>query len=200
MALLGSKLPARVAGLCLAGGLLIGVGALPTLAARATVTVAPKATTILVSAGKPSDGALSLSRTELVPVGLVVFKVTNSGTAGQSFQICLSPSAGTAADVCDGLGQMTRLLAPGQSQTVTVKLAKKGTYEFMGTVAGQASPASKGLLGVGVKVNAAAAAAAASAAIVATANAPSNTPTTPVNDPGAAALLACMITSCDDDE
>ncbi len=151
---LGSRFSVPAAGLYAAAGVFLGLTAQPALAAGVASPSAPKATTVVVTVGKPANGAIELSKKELIPAGTVAFKVTNSGTTGHAFQICLSPSTNASADYCDGFGQTTRLLGPGQSQTVTVKLAKKGMYEFMGTLAGQTTPAIKGLIGVGVKVKA----------------------------------------------
>ncbi len=196
MTRLGSRLSVPAVGLCLAAAPLLGLAVEPALAAGKAAPSAPKkVTSIVVTAGKPSDGALKLSKKELIPAGTVAFKVTNSGTIGHSFQICLSPSTDASADYCEGFGQMTRLLGPGQSQTVTVKLAKKGTYEFMGTLAGQTSPVTKGLIGIGVKVKPT-----PPPASIPVTGSGSSAHTPVVNDPGAAELLMCQITSCDDDE
>src|SRR6476661_5277333 len=71
-----------------------------------------------------------------VPVGsTVAFKVTNKGKIGHNFVIA---------------GKKTKLLAPGQSQTITVKFAKKGKFKYLCSVTGHARLGMVGTFGVGV--------------------------------------------------
>jgi uncharacterized cupredoxin-like copper-binding protein len=71
-----------------------------------------------------------------VPVGTTVaFKVTNKGKIGHNFVIA---------------GKKTKLLNPGQSQTITVKFAKKGTFKYVCSVTGHARLGMQGAFGVGV--------------------------------------------------
>ena len=112
-----------------------------------------KTTVITVTAGKPSELAFKLSKTSLVPVGAVRFKVTNAGKIAHTFAICLRPTT-AAPNACAGTTKVTRLLQSGQSQAITVKLAK-GTYEYICTFPGHAAAGMKGLLGVGTTVTAA---------------------------------------------
>ena len=107
--------------------------------------------TIVVTLGKPSQTTVKLSKSQLIPAGTVVFKVTNSGTIGGSFKVCLTPVS-TAANACKGKALTTSLLKPGQSQLLTVALAKKGTYQFIGALTGKAASPITGLFGIGVKV------------------------------------------------
>ena len=77
-------------------------------------------TTITVSA---KEFSFTLSKRS-VPVGTTVaFKVVNKGKIGHNFSI---------------LGKTTKLLAPGQSQVLTVKFAKKGTFVYKCTLPGHA--------------------------------------------------------------
>jgi uncharacterized cupredoxin-like copper-binding protein len=95
-------------------------------------TSAPSATTVTVTAGKPSEFGFKLSKLT-VPKGAVTFKVTNSGAIVHDFKI------GT---------KKTKNLSPGQSQTITVTFAKPGKYAFLCTVTGHAAAGMKGMLTV----------------------------------------------------
>jgi nitrite reductase (NO-forming) len=77
----------------------------------------------------------TLSRSS-VPVGTVVFKVTNKGKIGHNFKIG---------------GKKTPLLAPGKSATLKVVFKKKGKFGYLCTIAGHAKLGMAGKLGVGVK-------------------------------------------------
>jgi uncharacterized cupredoxin-like copper-binding protein len=71
-----------------------------------------------------------------VPAGsTVIFKVVNKGKIAHDFKIA---------------GKKTKQLAPGKSQLVTVKFAKKGKYTYLCTLPGHASNGMKGVFGVGV--------------------------------------------------
>jgi mono/diheme cytochrome c family protein len=58
------------------------------------------------------------------------------------------PVTSTKANSCYGVA--TKVLGPGQSQTLTATLIEPGRYEYLSTVAGQAAAGMKGLIGVGV--------------------------------------------------
>lgn len=142
-----SRLVAPLLGLCGLVGLVAafaGFGAAPPADATATPS---KVTTIDVTAGKPSELAFTLSKTSEIPVGTVTFKVTNAGVLAHTFKLCTTPIA-TASDACTG--EATPLIQPGKSATLTVKLTKSGTYEYLCTVPGHAAAGMKGLIGVGV--------------------------------------------------
>jgi uncharacterized cupredoxin-like copper-binding protein len=94
---------------------------------RATVT-----TTVKVTA---TEFKFKLSRTT-VPVGTVVFKVTNRGKIAHDFKIA---------------GKKTPLIRPGKTATVKVVFHKKGRYAYLCTVPGHAKLGMKGVLGVGLK-------------------------------------------------
>jgi uncharacterized cupredoxin-like copper-binding protein len=68
-----------------------------------------------------------------VPRGTVTFVVKNAGTLPHNFQIGR---------------RITRLLAPGQSQRLTVTFAKPGAYAYLCTVTGHADAGMKGILRV----------------------------------------------------
>ena len=77
--------------------------------------------TVTVSA---TEFAFKLSK-RTVPVGTTVnFKVVNKGKIGHNYAIS---------------GKTTKLLAPGKSQTITVKFTKKGTFTYKCTVPGHAA-------------------------------------------------------------
>lgn len=81
------------------------------------------------------EWSFTLSR-RTVPVGsTVAFKVTNRGKIGHNFVIA---------------GKKTKLLAPGKSQTITVKFAKKGKFKYLCSVTGHARLGMQGTFGVGV--------------------------------------------------
>ena len=107
-----------------------------------------KVTTVVVTAGKPTEFAFKLSKSSNLPVGKVIFKVTNKGVIGHSFKICTKAVTVATANSCVGVA--TKVLAKGKTQTLTVTFKKKGKYEFLCTVSGHAANGMKGLVGVGV--------------------------------------------------
>ncbi|MES1246323.1 MAG: cupredoxin domain-containing protein [Actinomycetota bacterium] len=113
----------------LGAGIFAAVGL--SAGARTTSTHASKVT-INVTA---SEWKFKLSKTS-VPVGTtVVFKVTNKGKIGHNFVIA---------------GKKTKLLNPGQTQSITVKFAKKGKFTYLCSVTGHAKLGMQGVFGVGV--------------------------------------------------
>jgi uncharacterized cupredoxin-like copper-binding protein len=89
---------------------------------------ATRATTVNVTAGKPSEFRFTLSK-KTAKHGAVTFKVTNKGTLPHDFKIA---------------GKKTKLLSPGQSQTLKVTLKKAGKYPYLCTVTGHAAAGMKG--------------------------------------------------------
>lgn len=87
-----------------------------------------RATTVTVTAGKPSEFHFTLSKKTFVH-GTVTFKVTNRGALPHDFKVN---------------GHKTRLLSPGQSQNLRVTFTKKGAYPFLCTVTGHAAAGMKG--------------------------------------------------------
>jgi uncharacterized cupredoxin-like copper-binding protein len=90
------------------------------------------ATTVAVTAGKPSEFRFTLSK-KTVPKGSVTFKVTNRGTVSHDFKI---------------KGKKTKLIAKGKSATLTASFPKAGKYAFLCTVPGHAAGGMKGVLTV----------------------------------------------------
>jgi uncharacterized cupredoxin-like copper-binding protein len=109
-----------------------------------------KVTVITVTAGKPTELGFKLSRTSNIPAGKVEFKVTNGGLGFHDFKICTAPTTGATKNSC--VGQVTKILHPKQTATLTVTLTKTGEYEFLCSVTGHAAAGMKGLLGIGVAV------------------------------------------------
>jgi len=82
-----------------------------------------------------NEWSFKLSK-KTVPVGTTVaFKVINKGKIGHDFKIA---------------GKKTKLLNPGQSQTITVKFGKKGKFTYICSVTGHARLGMQGVFGVGV--------------------------------------------------
>jgi uncharacterized cupredoxin-like copper-binding protein len=146
---------------------LVGIGAVTALLAVSLAGSAPaavvrsaaahsstvgRASVITVVAGKPSELAFKLSKTSMVPVGTITFKVTNLGVAFHNFKVCTIPvpSAAGAQNAC--FGKSTPTLKHGQSATLTVPISLAGKYEFLCTIPGHAAAGMKGILGVGVVV------------------------------------------------
>jgi uncharacterized cupredoxin-like copper-binding protein len=92
----------------------------------------PSATTVTVTAGKPSEFSFKLS-TKTVTHGSVTFNVTNSGALPHDFSIG---------------GKTTRLITPGSSAKLTVNLAKPGKAAYQCTVSGHAAAGMKGTITV----------------------------------------------------
>jgi uncharacterized cupredoxin-like copper-binding protein len=105
---------------------------------------APRAATVAVTAGKPTEFGFRLS-TKTVPHGTVTFKVQNSGAIPHDFKICASPKGGTA-NACTG--KVTKLLSAGATATLTFTFKTKGTYEYLCSVPGHAAAGMKGDLKV----------------------------------------------------
>jgi uncharacterized cupredoxin-like copper-binding protein len=110
---------------------------------------APKVTVVNVTAGQPSELTFTLSKFSNLPVGKVMFKVTNKGAIAHNFKLCTA--AVTSAKLFACAGKATPTIQPGKSATLSLTL-KKGKFEFLCSVPGHASAGMKGLLGVGVKV------------------------------------------------
>ena len=102
--------------------------ALPA-AARAT---GKRATTVAVTAGKPSEFHFVLAKAS-VPKGTVTFNVTNKGALPHDFKIAT---------------KTTKLISPGHSAKLTVTFAKAGKYQYLCTVSGHAAAGMKGTLTV----------------------------------------------------
>ena len=114
----------RIGLLGIVAACMLGAWALPALAHENAL----RATTITVTAGKPSEFHFTLSK-KSAPHGVVTFKVTNKGTLPHDFKIA---------------GKKTKLLSPGQSQSLKVTLTKAGNFPFLCTVTGHAAAGMKG--------------------------------------------------------
>jgi uncharacterized cupredoxin-like copper-binding protein len=140
----------RVALACL-GLSVVLIGMRIHLALAATTNHSSVRTTVInVIAGKPSELAFKLSKSSNLPSGTVTFKISNAGRAVHAFKICTVLARTAAKNTCVGVA--TKPLKPGQSATLTIKLTKKGTYEYLCPVPGHAAAGMKGLVGVGVAV------------------------------------------------
>jgi uncharacterized cupredoxin-like copper-binding protein len=102
------------------------------------------ATTVAVTAGKPSEFGFKLS-TKTVKHGAVTFKVTNGGAIPHTFKICSSPKGGSA-NACKG--KSTPMISPSSSATLSYTFPSAGTYEYLCTVPGHAAGGMKGDLKV----------------------------------------------------
>jgi uncharacterized cupredoxin-like copper-binding protein len=96
-----------------------------------TTAAAARATTLKVTAGKPTEFHFTLSK-KAAAKGVVTFKVTNRGKLEHDLKIG---------------GKRTKLLAPGKTATLKVKL-KKGKFKFLCTVPGHAAAGMRGTLTV----------------------------------------------------
>jgi len=81
-----------------------------------------------VTAGKPSEFHFTLSK-KTVAKGTVNFLVINKGALPHDFKIA---------------GHKTKLLSPGQAQTLKVTFLKAGKYPYLCTVTGHAAAGMKG--------------------------------------------------------
>jgi uncharacterized cupredoxin-like copper-binding protein len=88
---------------------------------------AVRATTVNVTAGKPTEFHFTLSK-KSGKAGTFIFKVTDSGALPHDFKIA---------------GKKTKLISPGQTASLTVNL-KKGSYPYLCTVTGHAAAGMKG--------------------------------------------------------
>ena len=93
---------------------------------------AVRVSAVNVTAGKPSEFGFTLSK-KTVPIGTVTFLVINKGALPHDFQIS---------------GHKTKLLVPGQAQTLKVTFKKAGQYPYLCTVTGHAAAGMKGTLTV----------------------------------------------------
>jgi uncharacterized cupredoxin-like copper-binding protein len=105
---------------------------------------AAKATTVSVTAGKPSEFGFKLS-TKSVKHGAVTFKIKNSGNLPHDFKVCSSNKGGTA-NSCKGT--VSKMVNPGQSTTLKLTFKSAGKYEYLCTVSGHAAAGMKGVLTV----------------------------------------------------
>jgi uncharacterized cupredoxin-like copper-binding protein len=127
---------------------------------------------VRITAGKPSELHFTVSKPAKLSAGTVRFTVKNAGKAVHDFKVCTAPVMGAAANTC--AGKTTGMLKPGQTATLTIALAKGGTYEYLCSVPGHAAAGMKGLVTIAAPI----AAAAAAAPAMTTAQAPAASPAT----------------------
>lgn len=128
---------------------LVAAGLAPASLARArTVLSRSVVTNVTVTLGQPTEYAITLS-TARVPVGEVVFAVTNRGALPHDFKICARATGSTKPDDC--AGRTTSTLGPGKTATLEVVFKQTGAFEYLSTVPEHATAAMKGLLNVGLK-------------------------------------------------
>jgi len=99
--------------------------------AAGTDTTAAKATTITVTAGKPTEFHFTLSKKSAAK-GAVTFKIVNKGKLAHDFKIA---------------GKTSKMVQPGKSTTLKVTL-KAGKQKYECTVPGHAAAGMKGTLAV----------------------------------------------------
>lgn len=99
--------------------------------AAGTGTTAAKATTITVTAGKPTEFHFTLSKSS-VTKGSVTFTITNRGKLAHDFKIN---------------GKTSKKVQPGKSTTLKVVL-KAGKLKYLCTVPGHAAAGMRGTLRV----------------------------------------------------
>ena len=105
--------------------------AIAGLVLAATALAAPNASTVTVTAGKPSELKFTLSKTS-VPAGVVTFKLTNKGKSTHDFKIA---------------GKKSAMLRPGKTAVLVVTL-KKGKAAYLCTLPGHAAAGMRGTLTV----------------------------------------------------
>jgi mono/diheme cytochrome c family protein len=108
---------------------------------------------ISVTAGAPTEVAFRLSSSSILPWTpneRVTFRLTNKGVRPHDLEVCTTPVAQPKANACHG--DRTMLLGAGQTAALTVLFRRRGTYEYLSTVPGEAAAGMKGLIGVGVKL------------------------------------------------
>ena len=117
---------------------LIGVFAAGMAVVAVSAAAAPTSTRTITVRVDARDFSFALSRTSVPAGSTVKFVVRNRGTTTHDFVLAKRKG--------------TRLLRPGQSQTITVAFPRKGKVAFLCSVSGHARLGMKGVFGAGVKV------------------------------------------------
>jgi uncharacterized cupredoxin-like copper-binding protein len=128
--------------------LLVGPVAAPLAqasGAAGTAAAAERGTNVNVTLGRTSEYSIALSANR-VPVGAVVFRVTNRGGLPHVFKVCARATGSTQPNGC--VGNATATLRPGTSAVLEVVFRQDGSFEYLSTVPGHAK-AGTGLLDVG---------------------------------------------------
>ncbi|MDP9258502.1 MAG: hypothetical protein M3Q31_18415 [Actinomycetota bacterium] len=129
----------------LLAGLVVASLAQTSVAAARTEASKAGVTNVIVTLGKTSEYAITLS-TNRVAVGTVAFKVTNRGTLPHDFKVCAHATGSTTPNDC--VGRTSSTLRPGASAVLEVVFKQEGSFEYLSTVPGHAK-AGTGLLDVG---------------------------------------------------
>ncbi|HEX4929471.1 MAG TPA: plastocyanin/azurin family copper-binding protein [Gaiellaceae bacterium] len=108
---------------------LVAIAALVAAVSAFGGSTAASATTVTVTAGKPSELRFTLSK-KTITRGVTTFKVTNRGMLSHDFKIA---------------GKRTVLLKTGKLATLRVTL-KAGKFAYLCTVPGHAAAGMKGTL------------------------------------------------------
>jgi uncharacterized cupredoxin-like copper-binding protein len=119
--------------LILRGSFVAMLAALVAVAFAATAlgsSAGQSATSIKVTAGKPSELAFTLTK-KSAPKGVVVFHFVNRGAISHDFQIG---------------GKRTAHVLFGKTATLRVTFTKAGKYKFLCTVPGHAAAGMRGIL------------------------------------------------------
>jgi uncharacterized cupredoxin-like copper-binding protein len=131
--------------LLLAGVVVASSFAQASAAAGRTEASKADVTNVTVTLGRSSEYAITLSKSR-VPVGTVVFKVTNRGALPHDFKVCARATGSTKPNAC--VGRATSTLRPRTSAVLEVVFKQGGSFEYLSTVPGHAK-AGTGLLDVG---------------------------------------------------
>ena len=110
----------------------LGAAVVAALAVAVSALAGTNATSVGVTAGKPSEFKFTLSR-KAGPKGAYVFTVTNRGKIAHDFLIA---------------GKRTPLVKAGSRATLRVTIRKAGKYQFLCTVAGHAPAGMRGVFTV----------------------------------------------------
>lgn len=110
----------------------VGLAALVAAVSALGGAAGGTATTVAVTAGKPTEFRFTLSK-RTVAKGALTFRVTNRGTIRHDFRIA---------------GKKTVSLAPTKAATLRVTIRKAGKYAYMCTLPGHAAGGMKGILTV----------------------------------------------------
>lgn len=117
----------RVGTLGLVAAVVMLAWALPALAHPSRA-----ASTVTVTAGKPSEFKFTLSKRS-VSKGAVTFVISNKGALAHDFKIN---------------GHVTKLISPAHTTVLRVVFTKAGSFTYQCTVAGHAAAGMKGVLKV----------------------------------------------------
>ncbi len=105
-----------------------GAVVLGSLVVAVSASARLDATSVAVTAGKPSEFKFALAKTS-GPKGAFTFKVTNKGKTDHDFKIA---------------GKKVKTLKPGKSLNLTVTISKAGKYQYLCTLTGHAAAGMKG--------------------------------------------------------